>query len=132
MCGHCKENHSPSPYSYQLKCAHCSHYKYSWLKYLVMAYLPLTIFFLVVVFFRFSALSAPMNAFIFFSQIVSSPSVMTLMSTFAYFRESHSADHIVKINVIIVLKILASAFGIWNLDFFVYCTIPIAFIQIYP
>ena len=75
MCGHCKENHSPSPYSYQLKCAHCSHYKYNWLKYLVMAYLPLTIFFLVVVFFRFSALLASMNAFIFISQIVSSPSV---------------------------------------------------------
>ena len=24
MCGQCKDNHSPSPYSYQLKCAHCS------------------------------------------------------------------------------------------------------------
>ena len=117
MCGHCKENHFPSSYSYQLKCAHCSHYKYNWLEYVVMAYLPLTIFFLVMIV-RFSALSASMNAFIFISQILSSPSVMTLMSTFAYFRESHSADHIVNINVIIVLKILASAFGIWNLDFF--------------
>ena len=72
MCRHCEENHSPSPYSYQLKCAHCSHYKYNWLKYLVMAYLSLTIFFLVVILFGFSALSAPMNAFIFISQIVSS------------------------------------------------------------
>ena len=25
MCGKCKDNHSPSPYSYQLKCANCSH-----------------------------------------------------------------------------------------------------------
>ena len=24
MCGQCKDNHSLSPYSYQLKCAHCS------------------------------------------------------------------------------------------------------------
>ena len=29
LCGQCKDNHSPSPYSYQLKCADCSHYKYN-------------------------------------------------------------------------------------------------------
>ena len=113
MCQHCEENHSPSPYSYQLKCAHCLHYKYNWLKYLVMAYLSLTIFFLVVILFGFSALSASMNAFIFISQIVSSPPVMTLMRTFANFGKA--ADHN---NVIITLKILATAFGILNLDFF--------------
>ena len=100
MCGHCKENHSPSPYSYQLKCAHWSHYKYNWLRYLV-------------VFFQFSALSVSMNAFIFILQIVSSPSVMILMSTFANFGKAVGHK-----NVIIVLKILATAFGIWNLDFF--------------
>ena len=113
MCGHCKESHSPSPYSYQLKCAHWSHYKYNWLRYLVVAYLSLTIFFLVVIFFRFSALLASMNAFIFILQIVSSPSVMILMSTFANFGKAAGHN-----NVIIILKILATAFGIWNLDFF--------------
>ena len=113
MCGYCKENHSPSPYSYQLKCAHCSRYRNNWLKYVVMAYLSSTIFFLVVIFFRFSALSASMNAFIFISQIVSSPSVITLMSTFANFGKAAGHN-----NVIITLKILTTAFGIWNLDFF--------------
>ena len=39
MCGQCKDNHSPSPYSYELKCAHCLHYKYNWLKYLAVAYM---------------------------------------------------------------------------------------------
>ena len=43
MCGKCKDNHSPSPYSYRLKCANCSHYKYNWLKYLAAAYVPLTV-----------------------------------------------------------------------------------------
>ena len=37
MCRKCKDNHSPSPYSYQLVCTNCSHYKYNWLKYLSMA-----------------------------------------------------------------------------------------------
>ena len=81
-----------------------------------MAYLPLTIFFLVVVFFQFNALSASMNAFIFISQIISSPSVMMLMNTFAYFTEKHPADR--GINVMNSVEILATAFGIWNLDFF--------------
>ena len=58
LCGQCKDNHSPSPYSYQLKCADCSHYKYNWLKYLMMAYAPLTVFFFVVIIFRVNALSA--------------------------------------------------------------------------
>ena len=73
LCGQCKDNHSPSPYSYQLKCAHCSHYKHNWVRYLVMAYGPLTIFFFMVIIFRLNALSASMNAIIFFSQIFSSP-----------------------------------------------------------
>ena len=116
MCGQCKDNHSPSPYSYQLKCAHCSHYKYNWLKYLVTAYLPLTVFFLVVIFFQFSALSASMIAFIMFSQFISSPSVMTLISSFAYFSENHPADR--NINLVSSLEVTATVFGIWNLDFF--------------
>ena len=82
MCGQCKDNHSPSPYSYQLKCAHCSHYKYNWLKYLAMAYAPLTVFFFVIIIFRLNALSASMNAIIFFSQLASSPAVMNVSSTY--------------------------------------------------
>ena len=57
MCGQCKDNHSPSPYSYELKCIHCAHYEYNWLKYLAMAYGPLTVFVFVVIIFRFNALS---------------------------------------------------------------------------
>ena len=75
LCGQCKDNHSPSPYSYQLKCAHCSHYKYNWLRYVVIAYAPLTVFFFLVIIFRLNALSASMNTFIFFCQMISCPEV---------------------------------------------------------
>ena len=89
ICGQCTDNHSPSPYSYRIKCAHFSNYKYNRLKYPLMAYLPLTIFSLVVIFYRFNALSASMNAFILFqiSQIVSSPAAMGMFSSFAYCSE---------------------------------------------
>ena len=110
MCGKCKDNHSPSPYSYQLKCANCSHYKYNWLKYLVVAYAPLTVFFFVVIIFRLNALSASMNTIIFFSQIVSSPAVMNMIGTFAYFSNAHTDDH--DINLMSVADIVATVFGI--------------------
>ena len=117
MCGQCKDNHSPSPYSYQLKCARCkNNYKYNWLKYLVMAYFPLTIFFVVVIIFKINALSASMNAFIFFCQITSCPAVMSLLSTFVYFSDKHPVDR--DINIISLVEAMATVFGMWNLDFF--------------
>ena len=116
MCGKCKDNHSPSPYSYQLKCANCSHYKYNWLKYLAMAYAPLTVFFFVVIIFRFNALSASMNAIIFFSQLASSPAVMNAISIFAYFSNADPVDH--DINLMSVANVVTIPFSIWNLDFF--------------
>ena len=115
LCGQCKDNHSPSPYSYQLKCADCSHYKYNWLKYLMMAYAPLTVFFFVIIIFRVSALSASMNAFIFFCQIISCPAITSLFSTFVYFSDKHPVDR--DINIISMAEFLTAVFGIWNLDF---------------
>ena len=116
LCGRCKDNHSPSPYSYELKCANCSHYKYNWLKYLAVAYIPLTVFFFVVITFRLNALSASMNAIIFFSQLASSPAVMNLISTYAYFSNAYPIDH--DINLVSVANIVATVFGTWNLNFF--------------
>ena len=116
MCGKCKDNHSPSPYSYRLKCASCSHYKYNWLKYLAAAYVPLTVFFFVVIIFRLNALSASMNAIIFFAQLASSPAVMNAISTYAYFSNAHPVDH--DINLMSVADVVIIPFSIWNLDFF--------------
>ena len=113
MCGKCKDNHSPSPYSYQLKCAHCSHYKYNWLKYLVMAYAPLTVFFVMAIIFRLNALSASMNAIIFFSQMVSSPAVMNMISTFAYYSNAYPVDP--NINLMIVAD-RCSGYCVWHLE----------------
>ena len=92
MCGQCVDNHSPSPYSYRLKCADCSNHRYNWIKYLLMAYLPLTVFYIVVTFCRLNALSASMNAFIFCCQIISSHSLMSLLSNYAYFAQQSPHD----------------------------------------
>ena len=116
MCGKCIDSHLPSPYSYQLNCAHCSNYKYNWLKYLLMAYLPSTVFYLVVIFFRFNALSASMNAFFFFSQIISFPVTISQISTFVSFSEKHPIVR--NINLTSSVEFTATIFDMWNLDFF--------------
>ena len=83
-----------------------------------MAYAPLTVFFFVVIIFRLHALSASMNAIIFFSQLASSPAVMNMISTYAYFSNAYPVDH--DINLMSVADIVAIPFSIWNLDFFSY------------
>jgi hypothetical protein len=54
-----------------------------------MAYAPLTAFFFIIIIFRVNALSASMNAIIFFSQLASSPAVMNMLTTHAYFSNKH-------------------------------------------
>ena len=71
MCGRCTDNFAPSPYSYSFECSECSNYKLNWIKYIAIAYIPLTVFFLVVIIFRFNTLSPSMNLFILVSQMFS-------------------------------------------------------------
>ena len=71
MCGKCLDNFSPSPYSYNYECSSCSNYNHNWIKYTVIAYVPLTIFFLAVITFRFNAMSPSVTSFIIVCQILS-------------------------------------------------------------
>ena len=111
MCGKCLDNFAPSPYSYSFECSDCSNYKHKWIKYIAIAYIPLTIFFLAVILFRFNAISPSMNSFILVSQIVSCPSVNSLMSVYVRFLDPGGPLNICYRGVSVV-------YGMWNLDFF--------------
>ena len=65
MCGSCVKGFAPPVYSYSLACVNCTDYKYNWIKYIAVAYLPLTVFFVIVITFRISAVSGAMNGFYF-------------------------------------------------------------------
>ena len=43
LCGKCKTNYSPPVYSYDLHCTLCSGGKYNWIKYIAIAFVPLTV-----------------------------------------------------------------------------------------
>ena len=81
-------------------------------KVIASTFLAPTIFFVLVSLFRFRATLASLNAFILFSQVVSSPPSVRLVQLFLHANPKY---RITKLLVHLIL----SFYGIWNLDFFV-------------
>ena len=108
LCGRCREGFSPPVYSYDLRCVSCSRDRFliNLVKYCVVAFLPLTVFFVIVITLHISATSPSMNAFLLACQVVSSP--MLLRIAFSTVIDVHAW----------FLSILESLYGFWNLDFF--------------
>ena len=108
LCGKCLPGYSPLVYSYEMECMNCTgeNMTYNWIKYIAVAYIPLTFFFFIVVGFKFSGTSPWMKAFIFLCQGVASPVV------------ARSTLRIARNKMDIFIRLLGCAYGIWNLDFF--------------
>ena len=79
MCGECIAEHAPSVYSYDLACVECKDYKYNWLKYIAVAYLPLTAFYILMIVLRVSVNSGPMVVYIAVSQMIAAPGILRFM-----------------------------------------------------
>ena len=108
LCGKCKENYSISVYSYDLKCVQCSTGPFNWVKYILAAFLPLTVFFVLVVSCRLSATSPKLLAFVFFSQIIAiGANVRIVLAATESYPIAAS-----------LAKVIFALYGIWNLDFF--------------
>ena len=112
LCGRCNSNFTLSVYSYTVHCVQCYDYDHKWAKYLAVAFLPLTVFSVIVITFRVSATSGSMNAFILVSQISSTPVIVRPLNT-----PVHCYNAIYSYRCYI-FRILFSLYGIWNLDFF--------------
>ena len=108
LCGRCKEGYHPPVYSYDLHCAKCSDSRYAWIKYIAVAYIPLTVFFLLVMCFRLSATSPKMYAFVTVSQAITVPPNMRAIQSSLHRHPEFT----------IPVQILATLYSIWNLDFF--------------
>ena len=110
LCSTCKEGYGIAALSYSFECVKCwKSAAARWLVYIVGKFVPLTVFFFIIMFFNVSVTSASANAFIFFSQIVTIPQeILHTQAVLALFAQN--GDH--AISVIVV------PYGIWNLDFF--------------
>ena len=103
LCGRCRKGFAPSVNSYGLNCVKCEKNCLNWLKYMAVTFLPLTVFFVIVIAFRVKVTSPSVDGFIFVCQIASIPS-------YWHIAEVQPKNHII--------STLVSLYGIWNLDFF--------------
>ena len=112
LCGQCREGYGPPVYSFSLKCVPCRNVSL-WTTasfYVLMAYGPLTVFLVVIVFFTLGVNSAPLRGFILVCQLLSSNISLFLIVTFI------DIYHLNTVNPFV--RIFHSVYGLWNLDFF--------------
>ena len=72
MCTECVDGYAYPVYSYSLACVECKDYGYNWLKYIAVAFLPLTVFYIIVILFRISVTSGAMNGYVLMCQLLTS------------------------------------------------------------
>ena len=107
MCGQCMKDYAFPVNSYRLGCVECGNYKYNWLKYIAVAYLPLTVFILVIVIFKISANSGLLVGYVTVSQMMATYSFAQIFFFIIY----HNGYQL-------PLQLIAAFYSIWNLDFF--------------
>ena len=110
LCGDCDyaNNYFPRAYSYAMDCIAC-HTPHSWWLYVTYAFLPLTVFIAIIFVFRISVVSPKLRAFVCFAQIFAAPIQLRVLLL---------ATRYTSPVVMAIIEILASFYGIWNLDFF--------------
>ena len=110
--GECEENYTLPVYSYYLGCVKCDSYKNGWIKIIAAAFLPLTLFYIIVIMFRLSATSPMLNALVMVNQVLAIPSVIhqlysSNLVTYPYYHVSFTSQFFVEL-----------IFAVWNVDFF--------------
>ena len=117
LCGECRKHFYMATYSYNgFKCVPCtSSWIVSLLKYIGVAYIPLTVFFLLIFFFHINTFSPKLNCVVVICQIITSP---IFLRGFA----NHKSQEDTFFNYYV-----ATVYGIWNLDFFRTFVPPICF-----
>ena len=105
LCGKCRDGYSLPVYSYNVDCIECTNYGNNWVKYVAIAFLPLTGFCLIVVVFRVNLTSGPLAVFVLLCQIGYAP---PLQRALALRQTPHKY----------LVNILYSLYGFWSLDFF--------------
>lgn len=107
MCGHCLPSYAPLAYDYNFTCVECNNFSLNWLKYVIIAYLPLTGFYILVLVFKVSATSGSFNALVTICQLAAAPGVVRNYYIPHHSRASRMA-----------LKLVTVVCTVWNLDFF--------------
>ena len=110
LCGRCVDGYAPPVLSYSLSCVNCTDYHLNWLKYIGAGFGPLTIFCLLVCVFHINAMSPYLFGFVFYCQLMTTPTVMRLIQ-------------LLKVYGLVIpwsnvgFNVYINFLSIWNLDF---------------
>ena len=117
ICQHCIDGYGPAVTSIGYQCSDCSSAWYGIPLYLFLEFVPITVFYLVILIFRISVTSSPMTSFVMYSQL--------LVFTFTVDIEAINVIR-AEINggIYVILNIIIMLYGVWNLDFFRYIVPP--------
>jgi hypothetical protein len=107
LCGKCKDGYYPLVYSFDMYCIQCPNGGLNWWKFVLAAFLPLTIFFFLVLFLKINVTLSVLHGYVFLAQTLSTPGILRLMLT------STKGDY-----PSTAFRYLMSLHTIWNLDFF--------------
>lgn len=119
VCSECIDGYGPSVTSFGYKCTKCLELWKSLLLYALVEFGPTTIFYFLILTLRISMTSAPMNCFIFYSQLMMYAILKDPVILNKVFIQSQS--EVVKY----VLIVAGSFYSVWNLDLLKYITPPI-------
>ena len=107
LCSECIDGFGTSVISLGLVCSNCTGVWYGILLYLFLEFVPITVFYFIILFFRVNITSAPMVAYIYISQVI----VATFLNYGAVLKfENPTAYYLV--------LVVVTLYGFWNLDFF--------------
>ena len=113
LCGRCVKGFAPPVYSYSLRCVNCTDYHLNWLKYIGVAFGPLTLFCLLICLFHISATSPYLHGFVFACEMISSHTFVRLIVNSNDFNPSVNGK-----SLILLSNLYQGLVSIWNLDFF--------------
>ena len=117
VCSECLEGFSPAITSFGFPCSNCTSTWYGVPLFLFLEFVPSTIFYVIVVTFGFSITSAPMTSYILYAQLAAH--LFTVFTVLTAVVENEYGS-----GVINLIKVIASLYGIWNLDFLRYIIPP--------
>ena len=111
VCSECIDGFGPSLTSIGYQCANCTNAWYGIPLFLFLEFVPITVFYLIILTFRINLTTAPMTSFVMFCQLA----VYTFTNADPESRSIMQQSSIVGYRL---LTYLSSFFGVLNLDFF--------------
>ena len=119
LCGRCIDGHGPAVYSLNMNCANCSRLSagYAISVYLLLEFIPITLFFIGIVIFRLNITAGPLFGYVLFCQVyvyVTQNHLSILMYTLSHIS--------VPLRVLLYSSLTLS--GLWSLQFFRFVVPP--------